>query len=81
MKKIKTMNLMQLNNKKTITMIKIKKKKLTNHLLKKWKLKFNSSNYSNKNLEQLKKINKIENKFKQRIIKLEIQKKHVILVE
>lgn len=81
MKKIKTMNLMQLNNKKTITMIKIMKKKLTNHLLKKWKLKFNSSNYSNKNLEQLKKINKIENKFKQRIIKLEIQKKHVILVE
>ena len=50
------MNLMQLNNQNMMT--KIMKKKLIDHLLKRLKRKFNSSNCSNKNLERLKKKSK-----------------------
>ena len=52
-------NLIQLNNQKMMS--KIMKKRLTDHLLKRWKLKFNSSNCSNRNLEQLKKKSKLDN--------------------
>jgi hypothetical protein len=53
------MNLMQLNNQNMMT--KIMKKKLIDHLLKRLKPKFNSSNCSNKNLERLKKKSKLDN--------------------
>jgi hypothetical protein len=55
-------NLMRLNNKKMMT--KIMKKRLTDHLLKRLKLKFNSSNCSNRNSEQLKKKSNLNNKIR-----------------
>lgn len=70
-------NLMLLNNQKMMS--KIMKKKLTDHLLKRLKLKFNSSKCSNRNLEQLKKKSKLDNSYL--IVKSEIQFKHVKLVE
>ena len=61
------MNLMQLNNQNMMT--KIMKKKLIDHLLKRLKRKFNSSNCNNKNSEQLKKKSKLDNQISHRITK------------
>jgi len=64
---IKTTNLVQLSKQKMVIII--KKKRQTDHLLKRLKLKFNNSNYNNRNLEQLKKKSKLDNKIKHPIAK------------
>lgn len=65
--RIKMMNLVQLSKQKTVN--NFKKKRLIDHLLKRLKLKFNNSNCNNRNLEQLKKKNKLNNQIRHPITK------------